>query len=186
MSEFQDYIKTIPQSMRPYVPGESLEGISVSNEDIPGAGGMIAQNPENPNDQWYISKSFFEENYVLAMDPARPDGSTTITTTDLCGVIDDGRPEKFRTIHLFEVVQGIELEIVERNLFEETLARYQDIFTDEDKGDFLEYVAMKAAKGRYILVNPTVGYITIEGVHVGEDLDIPFSGINVTRRFRLE
>ncbi len=50
--------------MRPYVPGEDLTGISVSAEDIPEEGGMIAINPGNESDKWYVSKNFFEENYV--------------------------------------------------------------------------------------------------------------------------
>ena len=52
--------------MRPYIPGEDLTGISVSPEDTPEAGGMIAINPKNPNDKWYVAKDFFQENYVKA------------------------------------------------------------------------------------------------------------------------
>lgn len=52
--------------MRPYVEGESMEGISISAEDTPEVGGMIAINPNNEADKWYIAKSFFEENYVAA------------------------------------------------------------------------------------------------------------------------
>lgn len=52
--------------MRPYIPGEDLTGISVSDSDSPEDGGMIAINPNDPSDKWYISKKFFEENYVEA------------------------------------------------------------------------------------------------------------------------
>lgn len=52
--------------MRPYVPGESLEGISVNKEDTPELGGMIARNADNPADQWYVGKAFFEKNYIPA------------------------------------------------------------------------------------------------------------------------
>lgn len=50
---------------RPYVSGEDLTGISVGPEDqIQGLeGGYIARNPDNPADQWFISKSFFVKNY---------------------------------------------------------------------------------------------------------------------------
>jgi hypothetical protein len=65
MSEWKTYRKVATQQMRPYVPGENLEGISVSGPDVPEPGGMIAQNPKNPADQWYVSKKFFEENYEL-------------------------------------------------------------------------------------------------------------------------
>jgi hypothetical protein len=49
--------------MRPYLVGEDLSGISVNKEDTPELGGMIAMNPKNPEDKWYVSKKFFEENY---------------------------------------------------------------------------------------------------------------------------
>ena len=49
--------------MRPYVPGEDLTGISFSAEDTPEEGGMIAMNPTDPDDKWYVSKGFFLEHY---------------------------------------------------------------------------------------------------------------------------
>ncbi len=49
--------------MRPYVPGEDLTGISVSKEDAPEVGGMIAKNPDNEADQWYVAKAYFEKNF---------------------------------------------------------------------------------------------------------------------------
>lgn len=66
MSEFKLYRKKSTQPMRPYIPGEDLTGISVWDGDTPEPGGMIAQNQENPTDQWYMAKKFFEENYEPA------------------------------------------------------------------------------------------------------------------------
>jgi hypothetical protein len=66
MSEFKNYRKKNVQPMRPYVVGEDLTGVSVSAEDTPEIGGMIAQNPNNPSDKWYVAKKFFEDNYELA------------------------------------------------------------------------------------------------------------------------
>ena len=63
------YRKKTIQPMRPYVPGEDLTGISVSPEDTPEEGGMIAVNPKNPLDQWYVAKKFFEDNYEPALPP---------------------------------------------------------------------------------------------------------------------
>ena len=51
--------------MRPYIPGEDLGGISVSKEDTPEHGGMIARNPDNHADQWYVAKTYFEKNLEL-------------------------------------------------------------------------------------------------------------------------
>ncbi len=64
--EYKNYRKTAVQPMRPYVPGESMEGVSVSPEDTPELGGMIAVNPSNPSDKWYVAKNFFNKNYVEA------------------------------------------------------------------------------------------------------------------------
>lgn len=50
--------------MRPYIPGEDLTNISVWEGDKLEEGGMIAINPSNPKDKWYVAKKFFQENYV--------------------------------------------------------------------------------------------------------------------------
>lgn len=63
---FQFYRKKNVQPMRPYVEGEDLTGISVNKEDTPEIGGMIAINPKNREDRWYVAKKFFEDNYELA------------------------------------------------------------------------------------------------------------------------
>lgn len=61
--EWGFYQKKGLQPMRPYVPGEDLYGVSVSSEDTPEEGGMIAMNVSNPADVWYVAKAFFEANY---------------------------------------------------------------------------------------------------------------------------
>lgn len=63
---WETYRKKNVQEMRPYVPGECLEGISVNEQDVPELGGMIARNGQNHKDQWYIGKKFFEDNYIKA------------------------------------------------------------------------------------------------------------------------
>ena len=66
MQGYSNYRKKNVQAMRPYVPGEDLSAVSVSAEDTPELGGMIACNPDNPADKWYVAKDFFEKNYVPA------------------------------------------------------------------------------------------------------------------------
>lgn len=66
MEGYKDYRKKNVQPMRPYVPGEDMSGVSVSSEDTPEEGGMIACNPANPADKWYVAKDFFAANYVEA------------------------------------------------------------------------------------------------------------------------
>lgn len=56
------YRKKAAQAMRPYVVGEDLTGVSVSVEDTPEIGGMIAVGADN-GARWYVSKCFFNENY---------------------------------------------------------------------------------------------------------------------------
>jgi len=51
--------------MRPYIPGEDMSQVSVATVDTPGEGGMIARNPKDHKDQWYVAKKYFKENLVL-------------------------------------------------------------------------------------------------------------------------
>ena len=52
--------------MRPYISGEGLSGVSISDPDkmagSPKEGDMIARNPKNYDDQWLVAKKYFEEN----------------------------------------------------------------------------------------------------------------------------
>ena len=54
-------------TLRPYVPGENMTGISISDVDrwdgSPKVGDMIARNEQNPKDQWLVAKAYFEEHY---------------------------------------------------------------------------------------------------------------------------
>ena len=66
---YKEYRKKGLQPMRPYVEGEHMKGISVSEPDKQLetlVGGMIAISADNPNDQWYVAKKFFDENYEEA------------------------------------------------------------------------------------------------------------------------
>ena len=53
---------------RAHVPGENLDGVSVAVVDIPKLtepGGLIAVNPDNTDDKWYISREYAEANLAL-------------------------------------------------------------------------------------------------------------------------
>lgn len=65
LSEYKAYRKKNNQLLRPYVEGEDMSDISVAAVDVPEVGGMIAINPNDINDMWYVSKTFFEDNYEL-------------------------------------------------------------------------------------------------------------------------
>ena len=60
---FQKYRRKGWVEMRPYTPGEDLTGISVSEPDKGATRGMIARNPDNHNDQWFVAMDFFSKNY---------------------------------------------------------------------------------------------------------------------------
>jgi len=66
MSEFRQYRRTGFSEMRPYVDGEDLSSVSVSAEDNPETDmGMIARNPKNHADQWYVARQYFEDNMEI-------------------------------------------------------------------------------------------------------------------------
>lgn len=52
--------------MRPYVEGEDVSKVSISEPDklagSPKAGDMIARNPKNHDDQWLVAAKYFADN----------------------------------------------------------------------------------------------------------------------------
>lgn len=61
-ARFRKYRRKSVSELRPYEPGEALEGVSVSAVDTPKIGGMIARNPDNHQDQWYVAEEYFLAN----------------------------------------------------------------------------------------------------------------------------
>lgn len=63
-SPFAKYKRTNIAEMRYYIKGEDLSNVSVSDQDDPDSDmGMIARNPNNHKDQWYVARKYFEENF---------------------------------------------------------------------------------------------------------------------------
>jgi hypothetical protein len=67
MSEFTQYRRKQIAELRPYIPGESLTSVSISEPDkkagSPKPGDMIARNPKNHDDQWLIAAQYFKDNF---------------------------------------------------------------------------------------------------------------------------
>ena len=64
MTAFKQYRRKQIAELRPYVKGEDLSGISVADVDDPETdGGMIARNPKNHADQWYVARQYFADNF---------------------------------------------------------------------------------------------------------------------------
>jgi hypothetical protein len=67
---FKSYRRRQIAELRPYVPGENMMGISVSDADklagSPKRGDMIGRNPKNYKDQWLVAAQYFADNF----DPA--------------------------------------------------------------------------------------------------------------------
>lgn len=64
---FRQYRRSQIAEIRPYVLGESMEGVSISAPDkaagSPKAGDMIAQNPKNHADKWLVAAQYFADNF---------------------------------------------------------------------------------------------------------------------------
>ena len=61
---FKQYRRKGLSEMRPYQSGENLTGISVAAVDDPAlTGGMIARNPDNHADQWFVAMDYFVKNF---------------------------------------------------------------------------------------------------------------------------
>jgi len=70
MDNFKQYQRKSMGEMRPYIPGEDLTGITVNPKEVqdygcPKEGDMIARDPKDRDNQWLMSKEFFEENYFV-------------------------------------------------------------------------------------------------------------------------
>ena len=64
MSEYKSYKRKGIIELRPYIKGENLSNVSVSDVDKPDSDmGMIARNPVNKKDKWYVARKYFEDNY---------------------------------------------------------------------------------------------------------------------------
>jgi hypothetical protein len=66
---FQQYRRRQIAELRPYVQGEALAGVSVSEVDraagSPQDGDMIARNPKNHADQWLVARQYFQDNFEV-------------------------------------------------------------------------------------------------------------------------
>lgn len=58
--EWKVYAPVRRIEMRPYVPGESLAGVTVMRGEVPALGGMVARNPRDHADRWYVNQTDFE------------------------------------------------------------------------------------------------------------------------------
>jgi hypothetical protein len=67
VSEFKQYRRSAIAEMRPYFPGESMAGISISGPDqdagSPKVGDMIARNPKNHAEKWLVAAVYFADNF---------------------------------------------------------------------------------------------------------------------------
>jgi hypothetical protein len=69
MSDWKQYKRKGLSEMRPYVAGEDVSDVSISEPDkaagSPTEGDMIARNPKNHADQWLVAKKYFDDNLEL-------------------------------------------------------------------------------------------------------------------------
>lgn len=77
MSTFKEYHNIQTKEIRPYVKGEDLTGISITEGIDPVKDkGYIARDPNNHEDQWYITKKFFKENFAEVIEAEEGDIET--------------------------------------------------------------------------------------------------------------
>jgi hypothetical protein len=64
---FVQYRRTQITELRPYEPGEAIDGISISAPDkeagSPKPGDMIGRNPKTHADQWLVATQYFSDNF---------------------------------------------------------------------------------------------------------------------------
>jgi len=78
VNTWRRYRRTGISEMRPFVVGEDLAKISVSAPDLrfiaeceaagKDPGGLVARNPDNHADQWYVAQEYADKNLALVED----------------------------------------------------------------------------------------------------------------------
>lgn len=67
MNEFKQYRRKQIAELRPYVPGDDIREVSISEPDrqagSPKTGDMIARNPKNHADKWLVAAQYFADNF---------------------------------------------------------------------------------------------------------------------------
>ena len=70
MNDWLKYKRKGLNEMRPYIEGEDINGVSISEFDkangSPKIGDMIARNPMDHGDRWLVAKLYFENNFELS------------------------------------------------------------------------------------------------------------------------
>lgn len=96
--DFQQYQRRQKISeLRPYVPGEDLTGVSISDADrekgSPKAGDMIARNPKDYHDKWLMAAEYFAENFnpkpTLPTIAETKVGSSRTPTDDQSAILEE-------------------------------------------------------------------------------------------------
>lgn len=75
--EFTQYRRKQIAELRPYIEGEDVSHVSISQEDAkagsPKRGDMIARNPKNHADQWLVAHAYFLDNFEpLSAEQTQP------------------------------------------------------------------------------------------------------------------
>jgi len=61
---FRSYRRVNTAEMRPYILGEDMADVRIDESEDPMKDmGMIARNPKNHKDQWYVERKYFNDNY---------------------------------------------------------------------------------------------------------------------------
>ena len=67
MPDFTQYRRKQIAELRPYIQGEDVSAVSISQPDkdagSPKLGDMIARNPKNHADQWLVAAQYFADNF---------------------------------------------------------------------------------------------------------------------------
>ncbi len=76
MDEWRQYKRTGLSEMRPAGPDDSADNISVNREDSGEwsgpRNGMVARNPKNHADRWYVAARYFADNFE-PVEPTPPE-----------------------------------------------------------------------------------------------------------------
>ena len=159
-SNFKQYRRKALSELRPYVSGEDLTGISVSNTDkqLPSLdGGFIARNPLNHEDQWYVAEKYASENLELIESYDNKNGekaelrkATSLTFGQAIEVLKLGKKVAREGWN----GKGLFLFLVKGSTFKVNREPLISIYPEGTEINYCPHIDMKAADGSIFAWNP--------------------------------
>ena len=144
-----NYRKKQTQGIRPYIVGENLTGITISEKDTPELGGYVAVSGD---DKWYVSKDYFDANYKLTENLLN---SSFLVTGLSFGEALEALKAGLKVSRAGWNGKGMFIFLVEGSSFKVNRPPLLGIFPEGTDMNYRPHIDMKGVDGSISVWNPT-------------------------------